>query len=276
MANSPVNNDESARNSTRDTRRARRRLTEPDVTGSDGESFRVTRVTVHDQVRTYLEQRIRDGSFQPGSALPPERELADRLGVSRHSLRQALASLEAMGVIETRHGSGVYLQTSPSEAAVVRVADALYTPSRSMADVVEARLGVEPYIAQLATLRRDEHSLKDLHTSIQAFDRMAESSGDVTHVSASFHQMLARLTGNAVFEGLMRSLLTGPQTVARLAAADPDLLHVWHDDHTDIFLAVADRDERRASKLMAQHLEEILTVARTVSANGTPAPAGRP
>ena len=226
--------------------------------------FRVLRVPVHDQVRDYLQARIRDGSFQPGSALPAERELAERLGVSRHSLRQALASLEAMGIVETRHGSGVYLRDSPSEAAVVRVADALYTPARSMADVMEARLGVEPHIAKVATQRRDESGLRNLHGSIQTFDRIATSTGESNVEAMSFHQRLAQLTGNAVFEGIMRSLLTGPQTVVRLANEDPSLRRVWHDDHTDIFLAVADRDEQRAHELMAQHLEGILTVVRSV------------
>lgn len=237
-----------------------------DVPRPAGE-FRLARVTVHDQVRAYLEQCIRDGSFQPSAALPSERELAERLGVSRHSLRQALASLEAMGIVETRHGSGVYLRTTPPEAAVVRVADALYSPGRSIADIVEARLGVEPGIAELATLRRDERGLKELHDSISAFDRMAGATAPDAESAGSFHQMLASLTGNAVFEGIMRSLLTGPKTVMRLAAGNPELRHVWHDDHADIFLAVADRDEGRARELMSDHLEQILAVARAADAD---------
>lgn len=240
------------------------------------DKFRVTRVTVHDQVRGYLQDRIRDGSFRPDAALPAERELAERLGVSRHSLRQAFASLEAMGILETRHGSGVYLRSSPSEDAVLRVADALYRPRRSMADVMEARIGVEPYIATLATRRRDEGGLKALHESVLTFDRIATPTGESNVEAMSFHQRLAQLTNNSVFEGLMRSLLTGPSTIVRLAQEDPSLPQVWHDDHTDIFLAIADRDEQRANRLMTEHLEAILQVVRSATGGDIEPPIAPP
>ena len=223
------------------------------------EDFKIIRTSVHDQVRDYLEAAIRDGEYEPGKALPPERELAATLSVSRHSLRQALASLEGIGVVERRHGSGVYLRASPSDDAIVRVTDVLFNAERSLENVVEARLAIEPYIAAIASERHSDEGMEALRDSIEASDEAAHSGGAARR--PGFHSCIAEMSGNSVLAGIVRSLLTGPRGMPRLAAVDPEQLHVWQRDHANIHEAVGDRDAKAAQRLMTNHLAAVLRTA---------------
>lgn len=226
--------------------------------------FEIKRVPVHDQVRDHLQDMIRGGRFSPGTALPPERELAATLGVSRHSLRQALSSLEAVGMIETRHGSGVFLTERPSDAAVIRVSDMLFEGNRSLTDVVEARLGIEPFIASTAAERRTERDLASLHRAMHAHTADGETE-DVF----GFHEELVRMTKNPVLSGIMRSLTTGPRGITRLNEHDPETNPWWHLDHERIYAAIESGDGTEASRLMTDHILSILRLARAADTSET-------
>ena len=223
------------------------------------EDFKIVRTSVHDQVRDYLEAAIRDKRYEPGKALPPERELAAKLSVSRHSLRQALASLEAIGIVERRHGSGVYLRVLPSDDAIVRVTDVLFSADRSLENVVEARLAIEPYIAAVSSQRHTDESMEALRESIESSDEAAHSGG--TARRPGFHSSLAEMSGNSVLAGIVRSLLTGPRGMPRLAAVDPEQLQVWQRDHANIHEAVGDCNAKAAQRLMTNHLKAVLRLA---------------
>ena len=214
---------------------------------------------MHDQVREHLQAEIRRGTYAPGSALPSERELSARLSVSRNSLRQALASLEAIGVVETRHGSGVYLREAPSDDAVVRVADVLYNSERTLENVVEARLAIEPFIAGVAAQRHTEENLRELEESIAASHESAATDGAPRH--KGFHTCISEMSDNPVLGGIVRSLLIGARGAPRMAAADPGQRQVWLSDHEHIYEAVADRDAKAAQRLMTTHLTGVLRTA---------------
>lgn len=226
--------------------------------------FEIKRVPVHDQVRDHLIDLIRSGEYPRGSALPAERELATKLGVSRHSLRQALASLEAVGLIEARHGSGVYLAEEPSDAAVMRVSDVLFAPDRSLLEVLEARLAIEPYIAATAAERRTPEDLAVIRDVVGMHGRDGESAEAVSRDVFDFHQWLVGTTGNPVLRGVMRSLTTGAPGVSRLLTQTEQsgLVQRWDDHHHEILDAVAAQDAERARTLMTTHMQENLTLAR--------------
>ncbi|MDJ0361879.1 FadR/GntR family transcriptional regulator [Rhodococcus sp. H29-C3] len=220
---------------------------------------KAVRRSVHDQVRDHLHDEIRSGRYVPGKSLPSERELSTRLNVSRNSLRQALASLEAIGVVQTRHGSGVYLRAAPSDDAVVRVADVLLNSDRSLENVVEARLAIEPFIAGVAAERHTAENLRLLEESIETSYESARSDGSPRRTG--FHTCIAEMSGNPVFGGIVRSLLIGSRGAPRMAAADPGQRQVWLNDHEHIFEAVGDRDAKAAQRLMTTHLTGVLRTA---------------
>ncbi|MBH0119784.1 FadR family transcriptional regulator [Rhodococcus sp. CX] len=230
------------------------------VREDDHMPFEIKRVPIHDQVRDHLLDLIRSGSFPRNSALPPERELAATLGVSRHSLRQALASLETVGLIEARHGSGVYLTERPSDEAVVRVSDVLLAPDRSLVDVLEARLAIEPFIAATAAERRTDDDIADIRAGTEQDERTTEG---ITRAAIDFHQWLVGTTRNPVLQGIMRSLTTGEHGIAELLAKEPGEAGHWHVHHEELIDAVVAGNADLARRLMTEHIEEILAIART-------------
>ncbi len=233
------------------------------------ETFRVTRTPVHEQVRDHLRQLAQRGTLAPGDTLPPERQLAQRLGVSRHSLRQALASLESLGIVEVRHGSGVYLTRWPSDEAVTRVADALFSEATTMVDAIEARLAFEPYIARLGAQRRSDADIEALQKTMQVRSEVSSGADWASGEALSFHRQLARMTGNPIFEGLLRSVTTGPRNIATLAEQEPDSRDQWHTDHLAIYQAVETGDAPGAAQLMTNHLDQIIVLARLMDATRT-------
>ena len=228
-------------------------------------TFRMTRTPLHEQIRDHLQDLIRSGQYERGSALPPERELAAQLGVSRHSLRQAVASLEAVGVVETRHGSGVYLTEQLPDEVVIRFADALFNVTRSIADAVEVRLAFEPFIARRAADLCTANSTDLLAASIDVAPQEGKPAGTVGE-PLTFHHQLARMSGNPIFEGLLRSVSTGPTNITLLAKHMPNSAQLWRDEHIAIFKAVTAGNGARAERLMAAHLAAMIPAAREVDA----------
>jgi GntR family transcriptional repressor for pyruvate dehydrogenase complex len=209
----------------------------------------------HDQVRDYLLDRIQDGALKPGEALPPERKMAEQLGVSRHTVRQALSALEGFGLVEIRHGSGIYLTGSASDDAVVRVAEAIIDREGSIPKIVEVRRGIEPYIARLAAERRTEENLRILEPlTVFIRDEDAEEAGVER---TSFHREIAIATQNLVFDGVMRTLITGPRRAEGFIKVIPKAQEVWEAQHRAIFAAIRDSDGDLAERLMAEHMDHV-------------------
>ncbi|MDR7084133.1 GntR family transcriptional repressor for pyruvate dehydrogenase complex [Arthrobacter ginsengisoli] len=219
-------------------------------------------IPMHDQVRDYLLDQIQDGVLEPGQALAPERRLAEEMGVSRHTVRQALSSLEGFGLIEIRHGSGIYVTESASDEAIMRVAETIIDREGSIPKIAEVRRGIEPYIARLAAERRTEENLRILEPLTKYIrDEDAQEAGVE---STSFHREIAKASQNLVFDGVMRTLITGPRRAEGLLKVVPAARGQWELEHRDIFLAIKDGDGDRAEALMAAHMESVLAAVQAL------------
>jgi DNA-binding FadR family transcriptional regulator len=224
------------------------------------EPIRLDRRSIHHQISEHLRELIVSGELKPGEALPSERELAARFSVSRNSLRQAIAFLEAMGLVETRHGAGVFVAETSSEATVSRFADVLLDPRRSLVDVVEGRLAIEPTIAEIAAERRSEVDVAE----IQRYGA-PEADADPSISPGQFHPRIVMATHNPVLIGIQRALTTGPGNVAVLLSMDPAARVEWERAHHEIYVAVRDSDPAAAALLMKEHLEHVLALAKQYS-----------
>ncbi|WP_168582715.1 FadR/GntR family transcriptional regulator [Gephyromycinifex aptenodytis] len=217
----------------------------------------IERTSVHAQIADHLRRLIVSGELQPGVALPGERELAARFEVSRNSLRQAIAYLEAMGLVETRHGAGVFVSDGSSTSTVARLADVLLHPNRSLLNVVEARILLEPQVASLAAQRRTEEDLVEIRRFA-----LVPHGKDPSVTPGNFHPRVARATRNPVLIGIERALTTGPVSVTVLLEFEPECMTAWDRAHQEIYLAIKDQDPANAELLMKNHLQDVLAVTR--------------
>lgn len=204
-----------------------------------------------------LLQQLRVDDLAPGDRLPAERQLAASLGVGRAAVREVLAALELLGVLESRHGSGTYLNDNPSMLLPQVVEWGLMLQRPQTLQLIEARRHLEVALAGLAARSRDVEGLVELR---RAFDLMAAAADgqDVdafVSADAAFHLQVSRLSRNEILAGMLASvssLLTVWMTHA--VRADEGGLRETLAEHAAVVEAVADGSVAGAERAMRAHL----------------------
>lgn len=219
----------------------------------------------HHAFETCVEQlatTIRLGVFPPGAVLPPERELADRLGVSRATLREAMSALRAAGMVRTsrgRHGGTVVSY----EPTVPGTGEALLAGRRDeLLDSLVFRRVVEPGAAHLAASR--DLSASDRLLLTTALTAVQEATDPAGHRQADsrFHLAVASLTGSPM---TVQAVTEVQARLHELLGAIPVLeLNIDHSDaqHRTIAQAVLDHDPARARRAMEQHCDDTAALLR--------------
>ena len=160
---------------------------------------------MYEQIAEQIEALIRAGSFAPGTRLPAEREIAERIGVSRPSLREALIALETVGLIETRIGDGTYVRSAAHIAAGLP-----WTKARDFGpgplEQFKARRAIEPACAELAALAATPAQLERLEACFARMSVLIEAGRNPTEEHARFHVLLAEASQNSILAGVARDL----------------------------------------------------------------------
>ena len=199
----------------------------------------------------HIQRLILKGGLKAGQRLPSQRELAEQLGVSRPSVREALTVLETMGLVTVRAGSGVFVAKTDARRPLWRYSDRC-TP----ADVYEARLGLEGYAARLAAARIDKPAEERLRRCTDAM-RNAFESGDVISLAVNdteFHDMIFELSGNPVLAAMYRPVRDILVESQRLPMAQFDRLNETVCEHEAILEGLASQDPDAAEAAMQIHI----------------------
>jgi DNA-binding FadR family transcriptional regulator len=205
-------------------------------------------------VAKQLLEHLTGGNYSPGTRLPPERQLAASLGVGRSTLREALAALDVLGLLDVRPGSGTYLAADSSELLPQAIKWSLMVGQPRTRDLVEVREYLEVVTARLAAERATDDDIARLKETV---DAMRAAGGDVdafVKADLAFHFEAARTATNTVLQDILHSIRS--------------LLAVWFDqtlrvpgtieetlvEHEAVFEAIATRSpdlaERRMKILM--------------------------
>ena len=219
-------------------------------------STRLTRITASDKVQkiiSAIRSFILDGGLPPGTELPSEKDLSDRLGVNRFSLREALRALQIQGLIEIRHGRRPRVAAPSPEPAARIIGLTLKRSESSLLHLIEARLGLETQIARLAALRATRRDVDDLRATIECIEADPKNVLLCVEKDVEFHNILVSTTGNAVFD-IMLAPLTELLRESRIetvkGGADRIII-----GHRAILAAVAAADGEGAAEAMRRHLE---------------------
>jgi GntR family transcriptional regulator, transcriptional repressor for pyruvate dehydrogenase complex len=216
----------------------------------------VERSTLSQSVADQLIQFIKDGQLTPGQQLPSERELAERLQVGRSTLREALRSLTMLNIIEQRPGQGTFV-LDITAATVVR-ADLLSAAlSRSLTgDLLEARLLIEPFAAEMAAERADGEDFGAIQAALDACRANHMASQPTAALSVRFHEAIAQAAHNAVLEMFMRSLHSLLEERGAHLERLPEYCTWELASHQEIADALRARDKALAHRRMVAHLDE--------------------
>ena len=221
-----------------------------------------TEVRMYRLVADRIQQLIRDEGFESGMRLPPERELAARLGVSRASLREAMVALEIGGVVEVRGGSGVYVAEQHARPAAVPEA------GPGPFEVLAARRLVEAEVAARAARNATDSALDAILAAVTEMERTYDDPASHEATDRNFHLALARAAGNSALVGVVEYLWQQRGAMAHRLKQHyrtEELGAATLADHRAILGAVAARDEAGARQAMRAHLAR---VHRTLSGGG--------
>jgi len=220
------------------------------------------------EISRKLLDYLLSGRVQPGQRLPPERRLAEALGVGRSVVREALKSLTLLGLLEVRLGDGTYVKRTDAEILPQSIEWGLVLAARHVLDLIEARRHLEEIVAGLAAERRDEGAVADLRRLLADMERAAADAERFAALESAFHLRLADAAGNEVVYGIMvtiRSLLQvwNARVVQATGAARPLLA-----EHARILEAIERGDAAAAREAMAAHMEQVTSrVAETLTAS---------
>jgi len=207
---------------------------------------------IADQIRTL----IRSGEFPAGARLPPERDLARQLGVSRPSVREALIALEVEGLVDVRIGSGIYVIGGGQENDATDEIESAAGPF----ELLRARCVIEGECAALAAKSARKPQVAAIEDALELMRR--ELAGDKQPLSADrlFHQRIAEATGNGALVHVVRMLWeerTGPLYKQLEHHYDsPQLWQAALAEHRAVFKAIAARDCASARTAMHRHLNQ--------------------
>src|SRR5687767_9743004 len=206
------------------------------------------------QIADQLAELIEGGEYKPGQRLPPERDLAKQLGVSRPSVREALIALEVEGYVEVRMGSGVYVAEGRVAAGASR-RDADSGPF----ELIRARWMIESECAALAAKSATKPQVKAIEEAVDAMEAARDKGVMPLEHDRDFHLRIAEATGNSALVLVVETLWDqrASPLFRRLEHHydTPALWSVAIQEHRDIAAAIARHDAGAARSAMRRHMD---------------------
>jgi GntR family transcriptional repressor for pyruvate dehydrogenase complex len=207
---------------------------------------------------------INSGELKTGDQLPPERVLCDKFEVGRTSLREALAALEFVGMIDSRQGRGTIVQSIDVAADTTYQAMELLLKDESPKDILEARKAVEADTAALAAMRANDQDLVTMENTIKEMDiHLKREKVFSMESDRQFHLTIAKASHNTILYRLARMVLNFTRQTLWTTLRDhthmnPKLPQKYMSQHHDLFSAIKDSKPEVARDVMVNHLEDVM------------------
>lgn len=214
-----------------------------------------------DQVAQTILQRISSGELPPGSRLPSQRELAERMGVGLAVVREAVQHLAALNVLEANHGSGTIVRPFRWMPLIYDPTLFLLAAQRfGVRELWECRRLLEGQVIRLAVERATEDDLSAMQAVLRAADPLPVNYAASQSLNREFHMALARAAHNSVMEDLLAPLLEVRTHGAERRFTREHCRLKWKS-HQAIYDAIESQDMKAADKAISRHFDEVGTVA---------------
>jgi GntR family transcriptional repressor for pyruvate dehydrogenase complex len=217
---------------------------------------------ISDQVFEQLRDLIFRGHFKPGDRVMTEREIADTLGVSRPTVREAINKLVAMGVLIHRQGQGTFVASPGDDRPRNPLAAAVSDGDVSLRELLEVRLGLECNAVALAARRATEQDIVELQKRLDEMVSEIDKGGLGHHADVSFHMAISYASKNTVQVHIMRNLYDlmfyGIKENLQHLYSEPGNLVKIIRQHKDVFECIRRHDPEAAYEAMKRHITFVL------------------
>ncbi|GAB5456976.1 MAG: FadR/GntR family transcriptional regulator [Henriciella sp.] len=205
-----------------------------------------------------LRDMITSGKLEDGARLPSQKQIEDDAGVSRTVVREAIAALQAEGLVDVKHGVGIFVQNTRKVDFQISSSD--FDQARDAYGILELRLAIEVEMAGLAARRRTEQQLENINLTLHALEQKSFSGENSTTEDFAFHVAIAQASNNKFFCRFLEFL--GEQMIPTRSLiventnsfTNESYLERLYLEHLAIAEAIADKDARRAQNAARTHL----------------------
>lgn len=221
----------------------------------------IRRRKLYEEVALRIEGMIHDGRYSPGDQLPSERELMAELGVGRSAVREAMLSLQKMGLVTVSSGERARV-TTPSAGVLVRelsgAARLLLAQEGGIGRFQEARALFEIGLARLAAEKATAEDIAMLGEALASNRSAIGDHARFMRTDVAFHYAIATIPGNAVFTSLYEAVVEWLTEQRETSGRAPGAAETAHAAHTRIYRAIAAHDAAEAQAAMQDHLDQVV------------------
>ncbi|HEX2910531.1 MAG TPA: FadR/GntR family transcriptional regulator [Chloroflexia bacterium] len=216
-------------------------------------------------VQESIKSYITENNLLPGSALPPENELARQLGVSRNSVREAAKALESVGILETRHGSGLFVREFSFDPLLENLPYGMYSDLRQLEDLLQVRRVLELGMIDMAIESISAAQLAEMEKQLDQMRQRAEKEEAFPEEDRAFHRKIYEATGNSVLLKLLDVFWLAFHNAALEAVVHNTSPKQTYLDHAAILKAIKAKDVAQVRKAIDKHygaLEERIKASK--------------
>ncbi|PJJ71518.1 GntR family transcriptional repressor for pyruvate dehydrogenase complex [Diaminobutyricimonas aerilata] len=205
------------------------------------------------------------GDVAPGTRLPPERQLAASLGIGRSAVREALAALEILGIVDVRPGSGTYLRGNASELLPETLSWGMMLGEPRTRELIELRGQLEVFAARLAAERIEDRELMLLQRHLDAMRDNLHDRTRFIEADLKFHLQIGRSSRNTVLFDLLQSIRSLLRIWVERGLRDEEEARLAYEEHARVFEALTTRDPDAVAAAMGYHMSTAgARLARTI------------
>lgn len=221
-----------------------------------------------DKIIRQIRELITSGQLNPGDKLPPERKLAERLGVGRSNVRDAIKKLEFYGILKTLPQSGTIVAGMGITALEGLITDVLQMENSDFASLVETRVLLETESAKLAAIRRTEEDINNIKIALDDYARKVELGGQAVEEDLLFHLKIAEASKNTVLKSLM--LIIIPDIIKNFLQLDickDGRSYQALEEHEIIVKHIIAQEPEAAAEAMRVHLKDVFEYSQMLKRN---------
>ncbi len=211
-----------------------------------------------DEVRKRLLAEIEGGQLPPGSTLPSERELMETFGVGRPAIREAMQSLQGLGLIVVRHGERPRVAEPQldllAEQLALTMRHILTYDATMLTQLKDARALLETELARIAARRQDRGKIAKLRSILDKQTKNADKRAEFTQLDGAFHAEIAEMSGNVLLASVVRAIFAWLERFHTEAVRKSGLEKLTLKEHEEIFANIDSGDAEKAGEAMQRHL----------------------
>jgi len=223
----------------------------------DTQNKKLKRPTLSKLVQEYIKEYVVDNDLRQGDAIPSEGQIAEDLGISRSSVREGVRALESLGIIEVRHGNGLFVRETNFDAVLKILSYNIMFETSTLLELLHLRRLLESSIISKVVKKINENNLEECRQILMKWEKNLDNNLPFSEQDRLFHKILYRVAGNKLFTNLADVFWVAyrkaeSETIPIARSGQSILEH-----HRRILEAVEDRDAELAKQLMFEHFQEI-------------------